>query len=104
MQYARQWGYAYNWSIGYKSGWPYAAISRVWALSEAADSAEDKYDWFVHIDADALVWDPRCTFEDLIENRSAARNATLPVESLESAAFACSATAPTIGLDGHLGI
>ena len=75
-QYARKWGYEFNWDIGFASGWPYAAINRVWALSSAADRP-GKFDWFAYVDADALVWEERCTFEDLIRNRSAAANAML---------------------------
>ena len=75
-QYARKWGYVFNWDLGFASGYPYAGINRVWALSAAVDSP-GAHDWFAHIDADALVWDERCTFEDLIRNRSAAANAML---------------------------
>lgn len=44
---------------------------RVYELSERAAAAVPAHDWFAYLDADALVYDERCTFEGLIANRSA---------------------------------
>lgn len=74
QRYAAHHGYVFDKYVGSLSGWPYPMLNRVWKLDEMVGKA---FDWFVYVDADALVYDPRCAFEDLLENRSAARFAML---------------------------
>ena len=73
-RYAARRGYTFDKYIGSLSGWPYPMLNRVWRLVEMVGKP---FGWFVYMDADALVYDPRCAFEDLLENRSAARFAML---------------------------
>ena len=73
-RYAARRGYVFDKYIGSLSGWPYPMLNRVWKLDEMVGKS---FDWFVYVDADALVYDTRCSFEDLIVNRSAARVAML---------------------------
>lgn len=85
-RYARRLGYTFRTAVGSKSGFPYPTLNRVWALNEELANAQGpagrgrrkgKHDWFVYMDADALVYEPRCSVEALLRNRSASASALL---------------------------
>ena len=76
VAYARRRGYELQDFFGLAVP-PFPLLTRVWRLNEAAASAVLPHDWFVYLDADALVYDDRCTFEELIANRSGASYAAL---------------------------